>query len=165
MEDEEQQPSAVEWSPSPRTLAFLAAIRVYPSITLAARAAKVSRESHYRRLGREPAYRAAFEEAYRQGIDALEDEAVRRAMRGVQRPILYHGSPVMVMVDPNDESKGMRNLFETEYSDTLLLALLKAKKPESYKERVEQNVTGSIDITTRLQRGRERLAKRPKDEV
>jgi hypothetical protein len=125
----------------PQTLAFLAALRVCPSITKAAKAAGITREAHYRRLERDPDYKPAFEQAYREGIDSLEDEAVRRAT-GMQRPVLYHGQPVFTREDPNDPESKLVPVMDVEYSDTLLLALLKAKKPELYKERVEQEISG-----------------------
>lgn len=126
----------------PKTLAFLAATRQYPNVTAAAEAAGVSREAHYRRLKRNPAYLAAFEEAWRAGIEAMVDEATRRAMKGVSRPVLYHGVPVMMPVDPNDPEGGMRVLMEVEYSDQILLKMLAAYKPEKFTERVRQEVTG-----------------------
>jgi hypothetical protein len=146
--------------PTPRIQAFLAAIRVDPSITHAAKAAGISREAHYRRYERDAAYRPIFDKAFRQGIDALEDEAIRRAKRGVKSVILYHGQPVMMLIDPNDPSKGMTPLLKTEYSDQLLIRLLEAKKPDEYKQRVQNEHTGSIDIVERLAAGRKRLAKR-----
>lgn len=125
----------------PKTLAFLAAIRKYPNITSASKAAGVRREAHYRRLEGNPAYREAFDRAFREGIDACEEEAVRRSVIGVSRPVLYHGKPVWVEVDPGNPDAGLRLLMETEYSDTLLLAILRARKPE-YREKVEQQLVG-----------------------
>jgi len=125
-----------------KAAAFLAAIRVYPSITAAAHAAGISRESHYRNLERSGKYRTAFDRAYKQGIQALEDEAVRRALSGVQRPVLYHGKPVTVPIDPAKPRGKRQVLMETEYSDTLMQMLLKAKKPDEYRERVTQEVSG-----------------------
>lgn len=134
------------WKPSPLIRAFLAAIRTWPSVTVAARAAGISREAHYRQLERSPQYKAAYEEAYRQGIDSLEDEAVRRAQHGVRRPIMYHGKPVMVPTDPakraNERTNPKIPLYETEYSDTLMLALLRAKKPDEYREKLSAELTG-----------------------
>lgn len=54
------------------------------------------------------------------GTDALEDEARRRAFDGVKRPI-YHG--------------GKRVGYVLEHSDPLLMFLLRARRPEKYRER------------------------------
>jgi hypothetical protein len=136
---------AKPWKPSPLIRAFLAAIRVWPSVTVAARAAGIAREAHYRQLERSPQYAAAFAAAMRQGIDSLEDEAIRRAQNGVRRPVMYHGKPVMVPTDPAKRA-GKKNpkvpLYETDYSDTLMLAILKAKKPDEYREKLSTELTG-----------------------
>lgn len=133
---------------------------MYPSITSAAKAAGISREAHYRRYERDQAYRVAFDKAYREGVDALEDEAVRRATRGVRMPVLYHGMPVMILKDPTDPEGPQIPLMKVEYSDQLLIRLLEAKKPDEFKQRVHNEVTGTLDIVERLAAGRKRLAKR-----
>ena len=131
---------AKKWNPSPRTLAFLAAIRAFPSITRAAASAGVTRWAHYRRLEREPEYRAAFDTAYQVGINALEDEAIERAQAGVAKYVLYHGKPIMVPANPLKPRGKKVPLLDREYSDSLMLALLKAKKPDEYKERIDHTV-------------------------
>jgi hypothetical protein len=69
---------------------------------------------------------AAFlvrEQHVRDGIaDHLEAEAVRRAFRGIRRPV-YQG--------------GLLAGHVTEYSDPLLIFLLKALRPERFRERTE----------------------------
>lgn len=130
------------WHPSPRIRAFLAAYRATCSITKAAEAAGISRRAHYRKLETSADYRLAFDAATAMAADALEDEAVRRAKEGIVRQVLYHGTPAMELVDPLDPGKGMRARMEREYSDTLLLALLKAKKPKEYAVQVRQELSG-----------------------
>ena len=59
------------------------------------------------------------------------------------KPLFYHGDLVMMPADPHDP--GCRKkvpVFEREYSDTLLLALLKAKKPAEYRDRLSAELTG-----------------------
>jgi hypothetical protein len=56
------------------------------------------------------------------GTDLLEEEAHRRAYTGVKKPV-YHGGKLVG--------------YMKEYSDTLLIFLLKGKKPEIYKDRHE----------------------------
>jgi hypothetical protein len=63
--------------------------------------------------------------------DALEQEAVRRAWHGVKStiPITYKGETVGEIV-------------KTEYSDTLMVMMLKAVRPDKYRERKTTEVTG-----------------------
>lgn len=75
----------------------------------------------------------AFEVAEQQAGDALEAEAARRAKEGVRRPVLYKGEIVVIDGEP---------LYEHEYSDTLLIFLLKGIKPEKYRERYDAQLTG-----------------------
>jgi hypothetical protein len=133
-----------EWKPGPRIRAFLAAYRATCSITRAAAAAGISRRAHYRKLETSADYKVAFEAATAMAADSLEDEAVRRAKEGIVRQVLYHGSPAMELVDPLDPEKGMKARLEREYSDQLLLALLKAKKPKEYRDRLEHDVAPGL---------------------
>ena len=54
------------------------------------------------------------------GADALEDEAVRRAVDGVDEQVFYQGKACGVV---------------RKYSDTLLIFLLKGRRPERYRDR------------------------------
>lgn len=72
--------------------------------------------------------------------DRLEDEAVRRAVEGVERPVMYHGKPVLIPVDPKQLRGKKKPLLVHDYSDALLMALLKAKKPKEYRDRVEHEL-------------------------
>ena len=118
---------AKAWSPSARVRAFLAAYRLTASITRSAKAAKIRREAHYRLLERSPHYKALFAAADIEAGQTLRDEAVRRAVEGVSRPLFYHGQRVKGQV-------------VREYSDQLLLALLKARYPREFRERVEHGL-------------------------
>lgn len=105
--------------------AFLAAYAETCSILRAASAAQIDRGSHYRWMRDSEEYREAFLEAKNQAMDALEDEAVRRAKEGVERATTVAGEREVI----------------TEYSDTLLIFLLKGGRPEKYRER------GSVELT------------------
>jgi hypothetical protein len=105
---------------------FLAVFSRTGSLSQAAKAAGVHRRTHYNWLKSDPAYAKAFEQAKLVTGDALEDEAMRRAVKGVKREVLYKGKPVMVNGEP---------YYETRYSDRLLILLLKAMRPEKYRER------------------------------
>lgn len=129
--------------------AFLEAYQRTGRLSEAARIAGVSRQTHYNRYAADPVYRQAFELAEERAAQTLEDEAVRRAHTGVQRPVMYQGRPVKL---------NGRILYETKYSDMLLLALLRRFRPELYRDQVVTEHTGSVDLVQRLQAARRRLA-------
>lgn len=136
--------------------AFLQAYSATGNISAAARAAKLDRGDHYRWLETDPDYAKAFDVAEQEAIEALELEARRRALEGVQRPVLYQGLPVMVPADPARPKGEMVPLIEHEYSDTLTIFLLKAARPHKYRENSRVEVTGAnggkveADVTHRF---------------
>lgn len=71
----------------------------------------------FSRRARDPIFKRAWEEALEYASDVLEDEAVRRAVDGVKKPIYYQGE----LVD-----------YQMEYSDGLLQFLLKGAKKKKY---------------------------------
>jgi hypothetical protein len=92
-----------------RRTAFLAALEKGFSVTAAAAAAGVNRTLLYKWRTRSPAFTAAWNDAVMTAIDLLEDEALRRAVYGVERPVFYRGKQVGAV---------------TTYSDRLLMLLL-----------------------------------------
>src|SRR6516165_1056897 len=94
---------------TPKKARFLKAYATVCQVTLAARMAGIDRGTHYDWLQKDAEYRAQFEAATDQAAQALEDEAVRRAYEGVERPVTVAGKRELVR----------------EYSDTLLIFLLK----------------------------------------
>ena len=98
-------------------------------ITYAARKAGVARQTVYDWCAADPDFKAAFEHALAESTELLEAEAYRRAHDGVLKPVFQGGARVGSV---------------REYSDTLLIFLLKARKPDVYRERLDlrQQVTG-----------------------
>lgn len=113
--------------------AFLAAYAECGTVTHAAEYAGISRDTHYEWL-KDDAYRQAFEEAYEEAIEHLEVEARRRAASGVDEPVFYLGQQVGAV---------------RKYSDNLLMFLLKAARPERYKDR--QHHTVDVNIRKRAE--------------
>lgn len=72
-------------------------------------------------------FAAKWDEVVEAGTEELEEEARRRAFRGVDEPVFYQG----------DECGSIR-----KYSDTLLIFLLKGRRPEKYRENVRTEITG-----------------------
>jgi hypothetical protein len=135
---------------------FLEAYAQIGGVTEAAAIAGINRRTHYRKLN-DPTYRAIFQETEEQAAQALEDEAVRRAKDGVRRPVMYQGAPVKI---------GRRTLYHVEYSDQLLMVLLKRFRPQLYREYITPEHTARVDIAERLLAARRRLIEmRAKDAI
>ena len=91
--------------------------------------------------------------------DRLESEADRRASRGVKKLLLFKGAPVIVSTeegkhlpgfvetqDEHGQPSGRGYLFETVYSDTLLIFLLKGIRPDKFADRRKVDAHHSGDI-------------------
>src|ERR1700722_3578426 len=76
---------------APNQRAFLAAYSETCNVSRAAKAAKIDRATHYEWMKTNDPYKKAFEEAKEQAADALEDEAVRRAHEGTDKPVTVAG--------------------------------------------------------------------------
>lgn len=131
-----------------RQNAFLAAYRLTASIGRSAAVAKVRRDAHSEWLKSDPTYRPRFEAVQEDAGQVLEDAAVERAIAGVKRMQFYQGRPLRY----NRELQ-----YEIEYSDSLLLALLKKFMPDKYRERTSVEHTGSINLVERIKAARARL--------
>jgi hypothetical protein len=71
-------------------------------------------------------FAGAWEEAEETAADRLEEEARRRAVEGVQEPLVSAGK---IVRDDDGQPIAIRR-----YSDTLLIALLKAHRPEKFRD-------------------------------
>lgn len=116
--------------------AFLTQLEATGNITLSCKKSKVPRRTIYDWLEKDEKFKELYDKSVLIGIELLEDEAQRRAYHGTTKPV-YQGGKKVGQVQ--------------EYSDTLLIFLLKGKKPEVYKDRTEHS--GTIDGTTTLRIG------------
>jgi len=108
--------------------AFLSALRKGVSVSGACKGARIPRQTAYDWRDADTKFAQAWDAALEEGTDILEDEALRRAVEGRERPVFYKG-----------EECGQVK----EYSDTLLIVMLKARRPEKYKENI--GIKGKID--------------------
>lgn len=106
---------------------FLTWFKEYASVLRACKKAKVPRSNIYEWLKADDAFKALYDEACEVAAAALEDEAVRRAYEGTVKPVYQGGKKVGAI---------------REYSDTLLIVLLKARLPDKYKERTSNEHSG-----------------------
>ena len=101
----------------------------FPTAKSAAKRAKVGRTSHIRWLATDPKYAERFNQLRADRVEEFEAEAARRAVTGVTRPMTVAGESVEI----------------TEYSDALLMFILKAERPEKYKERHQLDHSVSLN--------------------
>ncbi len=117
--------------------AFLTAFRESCTVTQAAKQAGIARRTHYNWLKADPSYQAQFEDLEEEVTETHEREAMRRASEGTLKPVFYQGKTCGEI---------------REFSDTLLIFLLKARRPETYRERSDVNSTikGTIETVSRI---------------
>lgn len=80
----------------------------------------------------DPDFLAAYQQAEIDATEVLEHEATRRAVRGVKKVkgVYYQGEQIATET-------------EIDYSDTLLIFLLKARAPDKYRERLDLRHAGA----------------------
>jgi hypothetical protein len=139
---------------------FLSALSNCGQVKDAAIAAQINRGSHYYWMDHDPAYPALFAKAKLMAIDALEDEAVERAIVGVFEPTTYKGAFVYPVIgyekdpetkDPETKEPDLNKPIHSKApygiwkkSDRLLEFLLKGAKPEVYGDRGRVEVSGTV---------------------
>lgn len=101
---------------------FLALLSQGDTVAFACARVGISRETAYNHRERDPLLAAAWAEAEEAGTQAMEQEAYRRAVHGVDEPVFWKGEPVGTV---------------RRYSDFLLIFLLKSRRPEVYRDRAE----------------------------
>jgi hypothetical protein len=94
---------------------FLKELRKRGNIADACAAAKVARQTAYGVRKEEPGFKIEWEDALNDACDRMESEAFRRAVEGCRKPVY--------------QSKELVGFIQ-EYSDTLLIFLLKAHRPK-----------------------------------
>jgi len=127
---------------------FLSALAETGIVSTAVGIAGTSRTRVYELRKYDPAFAAGWEEAEEKAADALETEAWRRAVTGVAEPVVSAGKVVR-----GDDGLP---LAIRRYSDALMLALLKARRPEKFKDRqvVEHDIADGL--ADRLEAARRR---------
>lgn len=116
---------------------FLEELRKRGNVTDAVAAAGMARTTAYEWREKDPEFAAAWGAALDEAADALEKEAWRRAYEGVEEPLIGR-----VERDRDDVITYVRR-----YSDSLMQLLLKAHKPEKYRERQEVQHSGKVEVS------------------
>lgn len=115
---------------------FIKELAKRANVSDAAKAAAINRSTAYRWRKEEPDFAAAWDEAIETAIDAMEREAHRRAFTGIKKPIVGRVG--------KDQDGIVTHV--TEYSDGLATLLLKAHRPEKYRERTDVQHSGKIEV-------------------
>ena len=115
---------------APKKAAFLSAYAEVGNVTHAAKIAKCDRGTVYRWLD-DPVFAKAFADAGEQATEVLEAEARRRAVDGIDKPVFHQGIQCGTV---------------REYSNTLLIFLLKGRKPEKYRDNVKTEHVGRVGL-------------------
>src|SRR5690242_9434258 len=100
---------------------FLNSLAAGNTVVHASRAAGVTRATAYAQRKRSATFARAWAEAEEAGVQVMEQEAFRRAVKGLLKPVASAGKVVAHV---------------REYSDTLLIFLLKARRPSVYRDTI-----------------------------
>jgi hypothetical protein len=111
---------------------YLDGIRQFGTLSHACQLAHVSPHTVYQWREMNDDFVLRENEAQEHLTQALEREALRRAFEGYDRPVYQRG----VLVG-----------YERVYSDSLLTTLLKARRPDRYREHID--VSGSVEQIVR----------------
>jgi hypothetical protein len=98
---------------------------------VAAKAAGYGRQRLYEWREADPELAAAWDDALEAGTEVLEDVALRRAKDGVAEPRFYEGRLCGHV---------------QKYSDTLLIFLLKARRPWKYADKAQTEHSGTLEV-------------------
>ncbi|MCW5623324.1 MAG: terminase [Burkholderiales bacterium] len=104
-------------------------------VTVAAKKAAIGLRTAYDWREADAGFAKDWDDVVEQSTALLEAEAIRRAWKGTLKPIFQGGRKVGSV---------------REYSDTLLIFALKARKPTVYRDRVSVDHSGRVDGTAEL---------------
>lgn len=90
---------------------FLSKLAEMPNVARAARLCGITKQTAYRHRAIDEEFAVAWEEALDEGVERLEEEAMKRAKK---------------------------------YSDVLMIFLLKAHRPEKYRDNL--NLSGTLNV-------------------
>lgn len=110
---------------------FFAAFAETGIVLRACKAAQVSRSTVYLHRDKDEAFAERWREAEEESADAAESEAWRRGVEGIDKPVFYKGEQVSVM---------------REYSDRMLELVLKARRPDRFRDNHKHEIGGEATV-------------------
>lgn len=120
---------------------FLESLAESGNVYSACERARLPRRTAYEWKKADDDFSKAWDQCIEEGIEGLIDEANRRAYVGTLRPVYQKGHKVGEI---------------REYSDQLLMFLIKAKRPE-YRDRAAVDVHVGLGLADRLEAARDRV--------
>jgi hypothetical protein len=117
---------------------FLEALQNTANVSASCQIAGLPRSCVYDWRDADPEFAADWAAAVALGCDALEDEAVRRGCEGWVRPVFHRGKEIGSI---------------REYSDTLLIFMLKARRPAKFRDNYGSPQNGGSDNTIVIKGG------------
>jgi hypothetical protein len=120
----------VDWTPT-----FLRAITDGLHIRDACKEAKIDGTLPYARRNIDAEFKVAWDKASKIGTKMMEAEASRRAFHGTEKPV-YQGKELVGHV--------------REYSDGLMMFLLRGRKPGKYRDNSKMELSGKIETESAL---------------
>ncbi len=126
---------------------FFNKLRDTADVSQSALHAGYPRRSVYEWRDKEPKFKEKWDAAWELGVDAMEEEARRRGMEGVEKPVYQNGKKVgKVQV----------------YSDTLLMFMLKGRRPDRFRDNSTLEVAapggGPLSFTVNLVSPKKKIA-------
>lgn len=119
--------ASTQADPEAKKTRFIAALSKSGVIGTACKYARFGRTTAYKWRDEDETFKKLWDEALEDSTDLLEEEARRRAHDGTLKPV-YQGGECVGHI--------------REYSDLLIIFLLKARRPEKYRETIRQEITG-----------------------
>ena len=110
---------------------FLDTLRETASVARAAHKSGLNRSTWYRHRRKSERFAAAWAEALDEGIEKLEEEALQRAIGGTRQPVFFRGEKIGEV---------------RRYSDALLMFLLRAHRPQRYRDGADPAAPGDNSL-------------------
>lgn len=122
---------------------FLKSFSMTANVRAACISAGIDRTLVYQWAEHNEEFSLRFKQAELDANDLIRGELFRRAVQGVEKPVVSMGKVVYT----TDEKDKPKPLMERVYSDSLLALLAKARMPE-FREKQQLEVSGSLTIQT-----------------
>lgn len=116
--------------PDTRKAKWLEAFDRLGTVFQACKETGVGRSTVYEWRQKDEGFAVAWADVEEATTERMEREAYRRSVEGVQREIYHQGQVVGE---------------ERQFSDTLLIFMLKARRPEKYRDNIKVEHAGGID--------------------
>src|SRR3972149_9882694 len=114
---------------------FLDALSTLAHVERACKVAQIEKRTAYNHRRKDPEFRKNWDKALKDAVPVLENEAMRRAIYGVRKPVYQQKELVG---------------FVREYSDTLLIFMLKGLKPARYRDKYTVDINARSNIEKKI---------------